>query len=303
MDENLPAIITAKALRLVSKVGVRVVLDRPSLRPSATALFYEVWRLVRGGPFEGEIGGIRMRFYDPGGTEAYFPSFFTGQAYEHSVVEHLKLLTPLFNSPTFLDVGAHYGYYSVYMAKLVGSTGKVFAFEPNGDYFKVLRTNVILNGLRNVAVHRLALSDMSETVVLEASKRMRARGFPTEKRKMRTKEAEDPLEDSVTAMSFDELATQDGIFPEIVKIDVHGGEGKVIAGMKGSLRHSISHLYCELHGEMSGGYTAKDIVGKLEDAGLEIFEFRGFRGKNGRLVALQNDLFSRPHDRMIYARK
>ncbi len=266
-------------------------------------MFYGFWRLIRGGPFEGEIGGIRVRFYDPGGPEAYFPSFFTDQAYEHSVVKHLKLLTPQFESPTFLDVGAHYGYYAVYMAKLAGSTGRVFAFEANSDYFEVLRTNVLLNDLRNVVVCRLALSDQSETVVLETSKRMSARGFPTAKRKMRTKEAVDSPEESVTAMSFDELATQHRIFPDIVKIDVHGGEGKVLAGMKGSLRRSVSHLYCELHGEMSGGYTTRDLVDILQDAGLEIFEFCGFRGKNGRLEALHNELFSGPHDRMIYARK
>ena len=44
----------------------------------------------------------------------------------------------------FLDVGSHFGLWSVYAARIVGKTGKVFAFEPS-PAFAVLRENAALN--------------------------------------------------------------------------------------------------------------------------------------------------------------
>ncbi|MBC6422595.1 MAG: FkbM family methyltransferase [Hormoscilla sp. SP5CHS1] len=39
----------------------------------------------------------------------------------------------------FVDIGAHIGYYSVIAARIVGSAGKVFAFEPEiSNYKKIL---------------------------------------------------------------------------------------------------------------------------------------------------------------------
>jgi hypothetical protein len=47
---------------------------------------------------------------------------------------------------TVIDVGANLGYYSVLMADLVGSTGRVVSFEPNPRLFELLQRNVGING-------------------------------------------------------------------------------------------------------------------------------------------------------------
>lgn len=46
-----------------------------------------------------------------------------------------------------LDVGACYGYYSVLLADLVGSSGAVTAYEPVAETFDLLVSNLSLNGL------------------------------------------------------------------------------------------------------------------------------------------------------------
>src|ERR671917_314829 len=46
---------------------------------------------------------------------------------------------------TVADVGAHVGYFSVIASRLVGSSGQVFAFEPEDANFEVLKANCILN--------------------------------------------------------------------------------------------------------------------------------------------------------------
>ncbi|MCH7935880.1 MAG: FkbM family methyltransferase [Proteobacteria bacterium] len=55
-----------------------------------------------------------------------------------------------------VDVGAHIGCHTVFMAKRVGPEGAVFAFEPQRVIFQNLCANLALNGLSNVRVFNAA---------------------------------------------------------------------------------------------------------------------------------------------------
>ncbi len=50
----------------------------------------------------------------------------------------------------FVDVGAHVGKYTILAARLLGSSGRVVAIEPDPSNFAALKSNVVLNGLDNV---------------------------------------------------------------------------------------------------------------------------------------------------------
>jgi FkbM family methyltransferase len=64
----------------------------------------------------------------------------------------------------FVDVGANVGLYSMLAASLVKSNGSVEAFEPNPVACARLRENARLNGLGNLRVHEVAVSDRCGTV-------------------------------------------------------------------------------------------------------------------------------------------
>lgn len=60
----------------------------------------------------------------------------------------------------FLDVGANVGYYTVLVAERVGSTGQVFAIEPNATNFEILDANTrICQREGCVRIYRNTLSD------------------------------------------------------------------------------------------------------------------------------------------------
>ena len=278
--------------RIFDNTLLKLILNRPII----LKIFYANWKLLHGNIFNGDINGANIQFYDPYiRSEPYGIHLLTGRLYEHSVIMHLKNVRKDFESPIFLDVGAHYGYYTVFMSKLGGPSGKVLSFEPNTEYFKILSTNVNINKLQNVILYRVALSDQKGRATFETSRRIRT---------IRTLGVSINHPDkSVSTITFDELAQTTKVSPDIVKIDVHGAEGNVITGMKRTLKKNISHLYCELHDNMIEGYTARNIVDTLQDAGLETFEFRGFRTQKGKFIEIHPDLFSSPSKRMIYAKK
>lgn len=60
---------------------------------------------------------------------------------------------------TFIDIGANCGYYTFLAEVLVGEAGKVYAFEPNPDYVKLLKASVKLNDSKNIFVMPYALGE------------------------------------------------------------------------------------------------------------------------------------------------
>jgi len=68
------------------------------------------------------------------------------------------------NGDVVFDIGAHFGFYTLLLSKLVGDTGAVHAFEPNQELLQSLESTIEF--LDNVDLHRVALSDRSGTIEL-----------------------------------------------------------------------------------------------------------------------------------------
>jgi len=67
---------------------------------------------------------------------------------------------------TVMDGGANIGFFTIYLAQLVGPKGKVFAIEPGQNNIWKLEENVRINGLKNVEIVRKPLWNSHETVTL-----------------------------------------------------------------------------------------------------------------------------------------
>jgi len=63
------------------------------------------------------------------------------------------------------DFGAHQGVVAMMLAREVGPTGRVLAFEPNPHNGTVLETNLGLNAVQNVKLVRAAVADREGTAV------------------------------------------------------------------------------------------------------------------------------------------
>ncbi len=72
------------------------------------------------------------------------------------------------------DVGAHAGASTYFFSKMVGETGKVYAFEPDEGNYKYLVRNINLHGLQNVIPVKKALAGQTSTATFNMDGSMSA---------------------------------------------------------------------------------------------------------------------------------
>lgn len=67
---------------------------------------------------------------------------------------------------TVIDVGANLGVFTVKLSQLVGTSGKVFSFEPQRIIYQQLCCNIFLNDIRNVFAYQMAVGEKEKMVHL-----------------------------------------------------------------------------------------------------------------------------------------
>lgn len=258
--------------------------------------------------FKAEFDGIQFRMSGPYMyTAEYYFEYVAEGAHEPAVMQHITQVVQNYPNPRILDVGAHYGWYTLYLARLIGNRGLVFAIEPSESVFTILRKNIELNNLQNIRLYKLPLSDKQETA------NMVARGSaPCEPRYMAVNEVEAANRNnmSVRTVTFDELNEKEAIKPNIVKIDVHGVWRKVIEGMKSSILEDVQHLYLELdtlEENLNSQYEdIRYVIQLLKNMDMHVFEIDNFRSKDGGQIIHADELgISKvgKHRAMLYAVK
>jgi len=142
-------------------------------------------------------------------------------------------------SNTCIDVGANFGYYTCMFARLVGPSGKVYAFEADPYICDYARDNVVLNQVRGrvqvqnvgiwsgpttITLYRRAHRYGNTSVIAPSEGEARLRGVQAE-----------PV--TVDAIALDSLKEKIGPV-DFLKLDVEGSELMALRGMRELLRAS-----------------------------------------------------------------
>lgn len=141
---------------------------------------------------------------------------------------------------TFVDCGAHVGYYTILASKIVGESGKVYAFEPSTSNFEVLKANIQLNKCSNVvAINKALLDKTGRSKLYRMNLDSHGQLYlqeglvgdkPLTDQKYGPKDvlAKNDYEE-VETVRLDEVLS---ISPDMVKLDVEGSEMLAIRGME-----------------------------------------------------------------------
>jgi len=123
----------------------------------------------------------------------------------------------------FIDVGAHVGKHSIYVAKKLGNRGKVLSIEANNETANLIKENIKLNNLDNVEVFEIICLDKKKEITFFKD------DFHTATNSIYKKDGKYGIKKNADSL--------DNLFPniknvKIIKIDVEGAEESVIDGAK-----------------------------------------------------------------------
>lgn len=164
--------------------------------------------------------GATYRLLNPGGRIG--SKLVNGEPYEKRLLEDVyqRHLTG-----TALDIGAHVGNHSLYLAAVCGL--KVVAIEANAQTFRRLETNIALNPTLEITAMQCAAGAKN------------GRGRLSHDMTIKLDRGHIPIRPIDELCDLDDLA--------VVKIDVEGMEPQVVTGMTRHLRRSHPIVYTECH--------------------------------------------------------
>lgn len=138
---------------------------------------------------------------------------------ESSFVRHLLKL-----GDNVIDIGANYGVYTLAMAKCVGPTGRVWAFEPASATAQLLAEAIAANGFTQVVLEKSAVSSSSGTAHLSLNDN-------SELNALVASPSDSGLWETVPVVTLDETVDRYGIQGiDFLKIDAEGEESSILRG-------------------------------------------------------------------------
>jgi len=141
-----------------------------------------------------------------------------------TLAEAQKIIKP---GDTVLDIGANTGWHTVNFSRMVGESGRIYAYEPEPEMFQYLLKNISQNDCQNVSPIEAAVSDHNGVAELFIGQ---TRGGLI---CMSATGTNSPVNESTTIKTL----KLDDCFPlgtkiSLAKIDVEGWEPQVLKGME-----------------------------------------------------------------------
>ena len=189
-----------------------------------------------------------------------------------------------------IDCGANLGYYSLLFSKLVGKSGKVFAFEPDPKNFSLLQKNLKVNDITNVVALNLAVSDKQGESFLFLDKH-----YPGNS-KMYNEGKNEGGKIKINCVRLDDYFKGFKKKINLIKMDIEGSEGNAIKGSTDIIKNNKTiKLVLEYFPEAlkSCGTEPKELLDLLKKEG---FECREINEKDSELTLVsQSELLGKEH--------
>jgi len=177
--------------------------------------------------------GKKMQIMLPAGTDIFLTK---GKSHSSEIRLAKFLIQNLNEGDHFVDVGAHFGYFSLLAAELIGNSGKVLSIEASVSTFEVLAQNIAQQ--QQIIPVNAAISDKQGAISFYE--------FPVQFSEynaldIRQYERESwykkfpPKKYDVQAVTIAQVVAKYDLTPTIIKIDVEGAELQVITGAQQAL--------------------------------------------------------------------
>lgn len=147
------------------------------------------------------------------------------------------------------DIGAHIGVHTVYAARLVGSQGRVIAFEPAPRNAAFLKHHLRINHVTNVVLLESAASDRSgsDEFIIPRDDAISGEGHLADTPGYAGVSGDRA---TIPTVALDNVVSPWGDLPipSVVKVDVEGAESRILRGMARTLDVHQPDVIVSIHG-------------------------------------------------------
>lgn len=169
-----------------------------------------------------------------------------------------------------IEVGGHIGYISVYLAKLAGTSGKIYVLEPGENNLPYLKRNTRV--FPNVTIIEMGAADIDGELMfyveeLTGQNNSFVKNYDVLQSNVRNANVKPKIiETRVPVIRVDTVVESYSLKPTFIKIDVEGFELQVLKGTKVTLSASKPGLMVEVT------QHAQEVFALLKDYGYLCYD-------------------------------
>lgn len=209
----------------------------------------------------------------------------------------LYLLRHLNRGETFIDIGAHFGFYSILASSIVGREGQVLSFEPTISTFNQLSKNISNYGNENIKIFNMAAFNSKTEMEFNDYGIINSAFNSFFANRGNDRLAGKKIK--VNTIVLDDFLSENYSDREInmIKIDAESSEFQIITGLKNTISKHHPKIIVEIGDySVSSIRSSYELVELIESLGYEGFElnkinFEIIPCKIGKRETYRNILF------------
>lgn len=199
------------------------------------------------------------------------------------------------SSPFIIDCGSHIGVSVIYFKKLYPKA-KILAFEPNPQNFKILKTNVTKNDLKEVELVNAVLTNREGEVDFYISKEKKS---PWTWGDSAAKNVwYDPKTHKTIKVKAVCLSSYIKKKVDLIKLDIEGLEEQVLEEISGKLK-LVKEIVMEFHGSSTNKQNRVENILSILDKNLFDYTIK----QKGKLITVSQVKKTDPYWLIIHAKK
>ena len=250
--------------RAVYHSPLHTLLEVSGLREPVSELYWRLQFALSNNTITRTVGPSTAQFHI---LTRYEFSRFNDPTLNGEVEVLTEILESLESDDVFYDVGSNVGLHTCFAGKIVTS-GEVVSIEPHPKSVQRLRENLELNNITG-EVCEYALASEHGTAELELPDDQAGAVGSVE-----ISSVDDGDTVDVDLVPGDDVIGPDGLpAPDVMKIDVDGGEMEVLTGLEDTLRNrSCRLIFCEIHPDalLNYGATEQEVRDMLTELGYSL---------------------------------
>jgi FkbM family methyltransferase len=235
--------------------------------PFRSAIYYAMQYLAYIKPYKVNyttLWGDKMNFFLPEGGAIYYYGFFEANL-NNFFIKYLQ------KGDTFVDIGAHVGFYSKLASFLLEGTGEIISLEPTPRTFETLRQN--MSSDKNARVFNYAALDTESTVEFyDYGPKFSAFNSFHERTNDDIYFKNEAHKISAETVVIDTFCQKENIKPIIIKIDAEGAEHLILQGMRQIIHDYAPTITIEVAGESEWKDNCSQSIDFLLTQGYEMYE-------------------------------